>query len=193
MKRLLVVALLALSLTLSLSAEAADTVGKTPVRTVTKTDVQSQQSGADGATLGQISPNNTAQGGAGTGGDFVLPAVVQSSLPTYSTNGNLVGLTVDASGRLYVVTDSTVTTATNLKQVGGTAIDTNTGNASAGTQRVVIATNQPTLLVSQGAPTGAATNRAAPVNIASSGGFASIRRLKISFGGSLVEIEAGRP
>jgi len=33
----------------------------------------------------------------------------------------------------------------NLKQVGGTAVDTNSGNKSAGTQRVVIATDQPAL------------------------------------------------
>ncbi|OLE53281.1 MAG: hypothetical protein AUG51_13910 [Acidobacteria bacterium 13_1_20CM_3_53_8] len=33
----------------------------------------------------------------------------------------------------------------NLKQVGGTAVDTNSGNKSAGTQRVVIATDQPSL------------------------------------------------
>lgn len=160
---------LCLALLSASPALAADSVGKTAVRTVAKTDAQVQKSGADGTTLNQTSPNNTAQGGAGTGGDFVLPAIVQSSLPTYSTNGNLVGLTVDASGRLYVVTDSTVTTATNVKQVNGTTVDTNTGNASAGTQRVVLASNQPTVPVSQGAPSGAATNRATPVSIASAG------------------------
>lgn len=35
----------------------------------------------------------------------------------------------------------------NNKQVGGTAIDVNTGNATAGTQRVVLATNQPAIPV----------------------------------------------
>lgn len=35
---------------------------------------------------------------------------------------------------------------TNIKQVGGTAIDTNSGNKSAGTQRVVLATDQPALI-----------------------------------------------
>jgi len=170
MKRLPVLLFMLAALLLVLSpAQAADSVGKTPVRTVTKTDVQAQRSGADGTTVGQTSVNNTAQGGAGIGGDFVLPAIVQSSLPTYSTNGNLVGLTVDASGRLYVVTDATVTTSTNVKQIGGTNVDVNTGNASAGTQRVVLATNQPTVPVSQGAPTGAATNRSTPTSIASSG------------------------
>lgn len=37
---------------------------------------------------------------------------------------------------------------TDLKKVGGTTIDTNTGNASAGTQRVVLASNQPVIPVS---------------------------------------------
>lgn len=36
----------------------------------------------------------------------------------------------------------------NLKQVGGTTVDTNSGNKSAGTQRVVIATDQPVLPIS---------------------------------------------
>lgn len=35
----------------------------------------------------------------------------------------------------------------NLQKVAGTAIDTNTGNASAGTQRIVLATNQPAISV----------------------------------------------
>jgi len=35
----------------------------------------------------------------------------------------------------------------DLKKVSGTAVDTNTGNASAGTQRVVLATNQPPVAV----------------------------------------------
>lgn len=35
--------------------------------------------------------------------------------------------------------------AMNVKQVGGTATDTNSGNKSAGTQRVVLATDQPTM------------------------------------------------
>lgn len=37
---------------------------------------------------------------------------------------------------------------TNLKRINGTTVDTNTGNASAGTQRVVLASNQPVIPVS---------------------------------------------
>ena len=36
---------------------------------------------------------------------------------------------------------------TNVVKVAGTAVDTNTGNASAGTQRIVLATNQPAIPV----------------------------------------------
>ena len=49
----------------------------------------------------------------------------------------------------------------NLKKVGGTVVDTNSGNKSAGTQRVVLATDQPTVPVSAASlplPTGAATS-----------------------------------
>lgn len=116
----------------------ADTVGKTSVRTQTKTDVQTQVTGADGATLGQVSANNTAQS---TGGLWALPAIVQSALPTYSSNGNLVGLTVDGSGRLYVTLDSTVTANQNLKQVNGATISLGS-TTGANSLPVVIASDQ---------------------------------------------------
>jgi hypothetical protein len=189
MKKIISLALLALLPTV---AFAADTVGKVSVRTATKSDVQTQQSGADGATLEQVSANNTAQA---AGGSWVLPAIVQSALPTYSTNGNLVGLTVDASGRLYVTIDSTVTVQSNIKQINGAApsatnpfaaqltdgtasyVGAKTGQlptalgqqTKAASVSMTLASDQGTLPVSQGAPTGAATARGTPVNIASAG------------------------
>ena len=74
---------------------------------------------------------------------------------------------------------------TDLKKVAGTAVDVNTGNASAGTQRVVLATNQPTVVVSAASlplPSGAATEatldartgsltEAAPANDTASSGL----------------------
>ena len=51
---------------------------------------------------------------------------------------------------------------TNLTKVAGTVVDTSTGNASAGTQRVVLATNQPALPV-----TGTFWQTTQPVSIAS--------------------------
>jgi hypothetical protein len=51
----------------------------------------------------------------------------------------------------------------DLKKVAGTTVDTNTGNASAGTQRVVLATNQPPIAV-----TGTFYQATQPVSIAAS-------------------------
>lgn len=189
MKRVIVLAMLALAPSL---AFAADTVGKVSVRTQTKSDVQAQQTGADGATLEQVSANNTAQS---AGGSWVLPAIVQSALPTYSVNGNLVGVTVDGSGRLYVTIDSTVTVQTNVKQINGAApsatnpfpsqltdgaasyVGAKTGQlpsslgqtTKSGSVSMTLASDQGALSVTPGAPTGATTSRGTAVNIASSG------------------------
>lgn len=174
-------------------ARAVDTLGVTPVKTPTKSSVQSQMSGADGATLGQVSSNNTAQAGAGTGGMFTLPALVQSTLPTYSTNGNMVALTVDGSGRLYITTDAATNLGTNIAQVNGATpsatnplfdrltdgttayVAAKTGQfptslgqtTKSGSLSVTLASDQGALSVSTGVPTGATSNRATPVNIAS--------------------------
>ena len=62
------------------------------------------------------------------------------------TAGGLVK--VDASGATVPVSGSvslTGTSAVNVAQVAGTTTDTNSGNKSAGTQRVVLATDQPAL------------------------------------------------
>ncbi len=186
MKRILAL----VALLFSTQAFAADTIGKQAVRTNANTDVKVQVAGADGSTLGQISANNTAQS---TGGAWVLPAIVQSALPTYSTNGNMVGLTVDATGQLYVKLNSNA--SVNVAQINGaTASATNampsqltdgtavyvgakTGQlptalgqgTMAASMSVAIASNQSTLTVTQGAPSGVFTTRAAPVNIAAAG------------------------
>lgn len=177
-------------LLVSAQAFAADTIGKTAVRTNAKTDVQAQLAGADGSTLGQVSANNTAQS---TGGLWVLPAIVQSALPTYSTNGNMVGLTVDASGQLYV--RMAANSSVNATQINGTAISATNGMPSqltdgtavyvgaktgqlpsalgqgtmAASVSVAIASNQSAISVTQGAPSGVFTTRATPVNIAAAG------------------------
>jgi len=52
------------------------------------------------------------------------------------------------------VTQGTSPWVDNISQIGGTNVDTNSGNKSAGTLRVVIATDQPSLPL----PTGAATS-----------------------------------
>lgn len=52
---------------------------------------------------------------------------------------------LDTAGTNVGAIDSSGALASNLTKVGSTAVDTNSGNKSAGTQRVVIATDQPSL------------------------------------------------
>jgi outer membrane biosynthesis protein TonB len=61
-----------------------------------------------------------------------------SSLPVRTT----------ANEELQVKTKAGSVVDSNLKQLNGVAPSVNTGNADAGTQRVVLATNQPTVAVS---------------------------------------------
>lgn len=76
-----------------------------------------------------VSGTVTANAGTGT---F---ATSLASLPALATGANTIGAVTQASGPWTV----------NTTQLGGTAIDTNSGVKSAGTQRVVIATDQPSL------------------------------------------------
>lgn len=81
-------------------------------------------------------------------------AVAARTLQIGGSDGtNLRNISVDTAGRLNIntilgtvaVTQSTSPWVVNTTQLGGTAIDTNSGNKSAGTQRIVIATDQPQL------------------------------------------------
>lgn len=179
-------------LSFPLVALAADTLGKTPVKTLSKTDVQVQPTGADGATLANIQANNTAIGSGG--GIQEISGLVNSSLPTYSA-GNIAMPSIDTGGRTYMTTDAATNLRSNITQVQGavpsatnalfmTLTDGTTAytgaktgqlpsalgqTTMAGSTSVVLASNQSVISVTQGAPTGAATNRATPVNIASAG------------------------
>jgi hypothetical protein len=69
----------------------------------------------------------------------------------------------------------------NLTKVAGTAVDTSTGNASAGTQRVVLATNQPVVPISDNA--GSLTVDApvaTPVFVRLSSGSAAVDTIPVS-------------
>lgn len=66
-----------------------------------------------------------------------------SLLPTALGAGG--GLKIDGSGTALPVSQSGSNWSVNQAQVAGAATDTNSGNKSAGTQRVVIATDQPAL------------------------------------------------
>lgn len=166
------------------AALAADTVGKQAVRTVTKSDFQTQLTDQAGTTLANIQSNNSAAGAGG--GLQVLSGNVQSSAPSYSA-GNFAMPWLDTSGRLQVIaTPAAATTQTvNLQQVLGSTISaTNpafvqisngttaytSGQATmANSFPVVIASNQAAIPVTQGVPTGFAYNRGTPTSIAGGG------------------------
>lgn len=86
---------------------------------------------ADPALVVAISPNNTVGLSAGTNAIGKLAA---------NTTGVLIGQ-VELAATQTLGTVTTVSTVTNLSQLGGTAISMNTGVRDAGTQRVTIATN----------------------------------------------------
>jgi hypothetical protein len=83
-----------------------------------------------GRVAGGLTNNNAAPGATNVG---TLGARATAAAPSY-TEGNQVTLSTDLSGRLRA----------DVTTVGGTATATNTGTSSAGTQRVVLATDQPT-------------------------------------------------
>lgn len=68
-----------------------------------------------------------------------------------NTGANSTAIKVDNSAVTQPVSGTVTSNAgtgtrdTNLKQVNGTTVDTNSGNKSAGTQRMVLATDQPNL------------------------------------------------
>jgi hypothetical protein len=74
-------------------------------------------------------------------------AAISGKLPTVLVNGRL---SVDGSGVTQPVSGTVTTTppsnaSTNVSQIAGTTADTNSGVKSAGTLRVVLATDQPQL------------------------------------------------
>lgn len=148
-KILLVVALF------STSAFAADSLtgSKTQVKTGAKTDVQAQQSGADGVTLANVQGNNSAPGAGG--GEQVLSGNVQTSAPSYTT-GNFGMPWLDLAGRMHLIDDLQLPAALGQQTMSGSV-------------SVAIASNQSTIPVSQGAPSGAANAMGTQTSIASAG------------------------
>jgi hypothetical protein len=109
------------------------------------------QHGADGSATdaSTASPLPVDQTNATVADGGVLPA---KGVQVGGTDGSVFQvLSTDNTGRANVNVNGTVpvsiaaTQAVNEAQVGGTATDTNSGVKSAGTQRVVLATDQPQL------------------------------------------------
>ncbi len=172
------------------SAYAADVFGKEPVRTVAIGDVTVELAGADGSSVVQIAASNGAAAGNGL---YVLGGVYLSSIPTLTT-GRSAAITLDVGGRALVATSGN-SLSSNLAQVNGSTLSaTNpvfsqlTDGASvyvgaktsqlpstlgqttmASSLPVTIASNQSTLNVTQGAPTGSTWNKATVSNIAAAG------------------------
>ncbi|HEV3004236.1 MAG TPA: hypothetical protein VGX78_07225, partial [Pirellulales bacterium] len=122
-----------------------------------------------------IATNADAAIGAGSAPSkaLAIAGVYNSSLPS-PTSGQTVGIQLDSSGRLLVGSIAGTVAATqsgswvlaphqstNVDQIGGTTTDTNSGTKSAGTLRVVLATDQPALTNNLGymtpAPAGVTT------------------------------------
>lgn len=73
-------------------------------------------------------------------------AVQVTSAPTTTVTGTVTETNSSAIKTAVETIDNIVSgTGANISQVGGTNIDTNSGSKSAGTQRVVLATDQPQL------------------------------------------------
>ncbi len=85
------------------------------------------------------SAKQPALGTAGSASADVLSVQGVASMTALKVDGSAV--TQPVSGTLGITANSSV----NVNQVGGTAVDTNSGTKSAGTQRIVLATDQPQL------------------------------------------------
>ena len=110
------------------------------------------------------------------------PNTLANAWPVEVTDGtNVLGTSshpvrVDPTGTTTQPVSGTVTAnqggapwSVNNTQIDGTAISVNTGNADAGTQRVVLATNQPTVPVSFGIPGTPTLDYATSASVATSG------------------------
>lgn len=92
--------------------------------------------------------DENGESGGITIGSVTVDAVASATAPTF-TEGETAPLSIDLNGGLRISGGGGGGGGgdTNVTEIGGTAVDTNTGAASGGTQRVVLATNQPAVPV----------------------------------------------
>lgn len=156
-------ALLSVYLALPSTALAADVFGKQPVKTVAIGDVTIELAGGDGSTVAQVAASNGAAAGNGL---FVLAGVANSTLPSL-TAGRAAGASIDLGGRMYVTGDASMTALlANITKVSGSTLSLGQTTMSASLP-VVLASNQSTLAVTSGAPSGSGFLRNAATNIGS--------------------------
>jgi len=150
---------------------------------------------ADGAdeTLGaQADPAATTDTGA-----FSLVALTKRLLSRLTTLMGQLPAALTGAGNLKVaIQEDSVTLQANAAQVAGTATSVNTGNADAGTQRVVLASNQPAVTVTESnldgsvtADGGAAPTKGVSVLGKTNDGTAQYRYLPLGAGGRSVIVE----
>lgn len=100
----------------------------------------------DKVTMAGAVRKDTAASLAGTDGDITIPIVDSSGRLWVNASGAAVPVT-DNAGSLTVdgTVSITANSSVNVNQLAGTTTDTNSGVKSAGTLRVVVATDQPQL------------------------------------------------
>ncbi|HSX05665.1 MAG TPA: hypothetical protein VLF69_04310 [Candidatus Saccharimonadales bacterium] len=131
----------------TVSTDHAKTAGTTTSVNNGTTDAGTQRVTLSSDSTGQvIARGNVASGAADSGNPVKVGGRFNSAAPTL-TDGQRGDLQLDSSGNLKVTGSVGVTanSSVNVNQVAGTTVDTNSGNKSAGTQRVVLATDQPQL------------------------------------------------
>jgi hypothetical protein len=125
----------------------AQTAGATTSVNNGTTDAGTQRVTLSSDSTGQvIARGNAASGAADSGNPVKVGGRFNTSAPTL-TDGQRGDLQLDASGNLKIAGTTTIgaNSSVNVNQVAGTTVDTNSGVKSAGTQRVVLATDQPQL------------------------------------------------
>jgi hypothetical protein len=127
----------------------AQTAGTTTSTNNGAADAGTQRVTIANDSTGQIIARGNAASGATDSGNPIKVAGKYNSTPPTFTDGQRGDLQLDASGNLKTAVTGTISiannSAVNVAQVAGTTTDTNSGVKSAGTQRVVLATDQPQL------------------------------------------------
>lgn len=98
-------------------------------------DIGIVDQGTGGLSAWKVTDSALTDGTARVGGTVALAAETTK----------VIGVTRSADGSGNLLTSSTGALDTNIARLAGTVIDTNSGVKSAGTQRVVLATDQPAL------------------------------------------------
>ena len=133
----------------AVSTDHARTAGTVTSVNNGTTDAGTQRVTLSSDSTGQIIARGNVASGASDAGNPVKVGGRYNSSPVALTDGQRGDLQLDASGNLKTAISGTMAitanSSVNVAQLAGTATDTNSGAKSAGTLRVVLATDQPQL------------------------------------------------